>query len=672
MSFLYPSFLIALAAIAVPILLHLIQLRRAKRVEFSNVKFIQVSKDLTASQRNLKEVLILICRIFFIIFLVLAFAQPFLPASEAGSPADTSQVTIALDNSLSMQNIHEEQDLSLLTVAVDQAKQILDLFPSTATVSVNSNLNSNRSASVSAVDAMSALDVIDYSARPLIPQLAGYSAAAPASEHVFILSDFQKSSFQPGMLTRLDSTKQYHLVPLKASSTTNIFVDSVYLEDEFVRPGVENVLHVRIYNAGNKAVEDCPVKLVIDEHQTAALSIDLPAKQVTETTIGFSFRGEGAKKAYLLVEDYPVEFDNAYYFVLAPSEKINVAEVTSSNDSPLQRLYRNEPLFQTTRYATGNIDYSRLGAANLVVLQGLEEVPAALVSTIADYVQKGGSVVVIPAVSGQSNSYAALMQALSIPATYTAASTNASKTSLLVPERDNPFFRSIFSDYDTKMQMPAAVRSLVWSRSSVDILKYRRGAPFLSRFDRGQGQVYLMAAPLEATQNELVNHALFVPVMYRLAISSYKQEQQIAYRLNGGTISIPAVDRGGREGIYKLQRDSTEFIPEQQVRGGKLIFNTPADMGEAGFYELRLDDKSVGTFAFNHDKQESLLDQYSPSELKSFVGADQQYVHVYEYGDTFSMKGEFEKRFFGVKLWKYCLILCLIFLMAEIALIRFL
>jgi hypothetical protein len=74
-----------------------------------------------------------------------------------------------------------------------------------------------------------------------------------------------------------------------------------------------------LYNAGDKAVSDCPVRLVIDNVQIAALSIDLPAKQVTETAIGFTIRGEGTKRAIVEVEDYPVEFDNAYYFVLAPS-----------------------------------------------------------------------------------------------------------------------------------------------------------------------------------------------------------------------------------------------------------------------------------------------------------------------------------------------------------------
>lgn len=673
MAFLYPTFLLALAAVAIPIVLHLIQLRRAKRVEFSNVKFIQVSKDLTASQRNLKEILILFCRIFFIVFLVLAFAQPFLPASESATPADSSQVTVAIDNSLSMQNIHEEEDLSLLTVAVDQAKQILDLFPSTVAVSVNSNTNHNRAATVSVGEASHELDDLDFTTRPAFVNLVTSPVmASSSSEHVFLISDFQKSVFEPGILARLDSSKHYHLVPLRAASTSNVFIDSVYLDDEFIRANGESLLHVRIYNAGDKAIPDCPIKLVIDNEQIAALSIDLPAKQSTEAAIGFTFRGEGIKKAYLEVEDYPVEFDNSYYFVLVPSSKLIIAEITNSNGSPIQRLYSKEPLFQTSHFTAGNIDYSRLGTADLIMLQGLEDIPAALVSTLSDYVQNGGSLVVIPGGAGEGDSYARLMQALSIPASYTSPSAKATKTTLVAPEQDNPFFRSIFSDYDTKMQMPGAIRSLVWSRSSADILKFRGGVPFLSRFDRGRGQVYLMAAPLSGEYNELVNHALFVPVMYRLAISSYKQERQIAYRLSSSAVSIPVSEGVGREGIYKLVKDSTEFIPEQQQRGGKLIFNVPPDMDQAGFYELRLNDKPITTFAFNFDKQESFLDQYTPTNLKTLVGADKANIHVYDYGDSFSVKGEFEKRFFGVKLWKYCLILCLIFLMAEIALIRFL
>ncbi|WP_299991580.1 BatA domain-containing protein [uncultured Pontibacter sp.] len=669
MAFLYPSFLWALAAIAIPIVLHLIQLRRAKRVEFSNVKFIQVSKDLTASQRNLKELLILAARILFITFLVFAFAQPFLPASETVRPVDSSQVTIALDNSLSMQNLHAEDDLTLLTVAADQAKKVLDIFPSTTAISINTNSNYNRAATVGTNDAVNELDQLSHSTRPFVSQQV-MSANQVAAEHVFLFSDFQKSYFEPSLLSRVDSNRIYHLVPLKAAGTSNVFVDSVYLADEFVRPGTEGTLYVRLYNAGDKAIPDCPVKLVIDNVQLATLSIDLPPKQITETAINFTIRGEGNKRAWVEVEDYPVEFDNLYYFVLQPSGRLSITEISGNEESPLQRLYRNEPLFQIQRFSPNNIDYARLNSSDIIIIQGIDEIPAALVSTLDTYVKSGGTLAVIPPSTERSSSYAALMQSLSIPASLNAGS--STKTSLGIPDRDNPFFKTIFADYDPKMQMPASVRKLAWSRSSEDILKYRGGTPYLSRFDRGQGKVYLMAAPLQPEQNELVNHALFVPVMYRLAISSYKQEQQIAYRLQNMAITVPIQKQVGGESIFKLVKDSTVFIPEQQVRGGRLVFNVPPDLDEAGFYELQHQGEAVSSFAFNFDKQESVLDQYSPAELRSFLPEGQQHVHVYDYSDTFSVKSEFEKRFFGVTLWKYCLLLCLIFLMAEIALIRFL
>jgi hypothetical protein len=296
----------------------------------------------------------------------------------------------------------------------------------------------------------------------------------------------------------------------------------------------------------------------------------------------------------------------------------------------------------------------------------------ALAATVANYVEAGGTVAVIPPMGSDLAGYSTLFQNLNIPASFTGSMAEGGKTNIAAPDPNNPFFRSIFSEYDPKMQMPAAVRSLAWARAAEDILKYRGGSPFLSRFDRGSGHIYLMAAPLQQDYSTLANHALFVPIMYKLAIGSYKQQQALAYTLTGSTIQVPALGQTQKEGVYTLQKDSLAYIPEQQVRGGRLFFNTPPDMDEAGFYNLQLQDSAVTTLAFNYGKEESYLAQYSPDELKALVGQEHRSIHIYDQGDTFSMKGEFEKRYFGVKLWKYCLILCLFFLMAEIALIRLL
>ncbi|OKL39785.1 BatA domain-containing protein [Pontibacter flavimaris] len=668
MAFLFPSFLFALAAVAVPIILHLVQLRRAKRVMFSNVRFIQVSKDLTASQRNLKELLILLSRILFITFLVLAFAQPFLPASDAVVPTDGSDVGITLDNSFSMQNLHQEEDLTLLNVATDKARVVADLFPASSSFRLFTTDNLNHGASVQEGEAAAILNQLDFSAKRFTPS----QALRSQPNHVFILSDFQKNSFSAAVLDAVDSLTQVHLVPIAAASIANITIDSVYLEDEFIRFGAETRLHVLLTNTGDEAVEDVPVKLFMQEQQASALSIDLPARQSTAAVMSFRASAGRATKAYVQVEDYPVEFDNTYYFVLAPSAPIKVVEVIDQQSSSLQRLYGNEPFFRFTSFRSGSIDYATLAAADIVILNGVESLSAALAATAANYVKAGGSLSIIPPAGQDKGGYATLFQSLSLPAYFTGAGADAAKTSLATPDPNNPFFRSIFSDFDAEMQMPTAARSIAWTRASDDILKYRGGAPFLSRFDRGSGYVYLMAAPLQEDYSTLPNHALLVPIMYRLAISSYKQAQQLAYTLGGGTIQLPASEQTRQEGVYELRKDTLSFIPEQQVRGGRLYINVPPDMSEAGFYTLQLQDSAVATLAFNYGKEESYLEQYSPDELRALLGNDRPNVHVYDYGDAFSVKGEFEKRYFGVKLWKYCLILCLFFLMAEIALIRFL
>ncbi|WP_230680414.1 BatA domain-containing protein [Pontibacter rufus] len=667
MTLLYPTFLFALAAVAVPIILHLVQLRRAKRIQFSNVRFIQASKDLTASQRNLKQLLILLCRILFIVFLVLAFAQPFIPASDDQVPADTSHVSLLVDNSFSMENMGAGQDLTLLSIAVERAKSIASLFPPTASFALitpgqfHAGVHQRE-------DAIAALDALTFGATS---EFKGIGSQAMGGS-LFMISDFQKSTFHPDFINAIDSVTQVHLVPLQAAQINNVTIDSVYLEDEFVRRDAENVLHVKLFNSGAETVAGLPVKLFMEDAQAAALSIDVPAKQSAEAIISFRVNGQQTNQAYITIDDFPVTFDNTYFFTLAPSANITIVALTDDPQNSLADLYKSEPAFTFTEYASGQIDYGQVENADVLIVNGLQSISPALAATVANFVKAGGTVALIPAVKADRNSYGNLFQNLNIPASFTGTTAGSVKTKVQAPQPDNPFFRSIFSAYDAKMEMPASVRSIAWTRASEDILKFRGGAPYLSRFDRGNGHLYLLAAPLDADYNTLASHALFVPIMFKVAIAGYKQEQALAYTFNNETIEVPAAGSMQKEGVYTLKKDSLAYIPEQQVRAGKLFFNVPPAMAGAGFYTLQLQGSTLATLAFNYAKQESQLAQYTPDELRELVGKNHPNIHVYDYGDGFSAKADFEKQFFGTKLWKYCLILCLFFLIAEIALIRLL
>ena len=93
---------IAVLALAVPIIIHLFNFRRFKTVYFSNVSFLREIKEETASRSRVKHLLVLACRMLAIAFLVFAFAQPFIPKRNTNISAGKKYVSIYVDNSFSM------------------------------------------------------------------------------------------------------------------------------------------------------------------------------------------------------------------------------------------------------------------------------------------------------------------------------------------------------------------------------------------------------------------------------------------------------------------------------------------------------------------------------------------------------------------------------------------
>ena len=87
MQFLYPAFLWAMAALAIPIIIHLFYFRRFKKVSFTNVRLLKEIKEETASRNKLKDLLILLSRFLALALLIAAFAQPFIPRGDG--PSDT-------------------------------------------------------------------------------------------------------------------------------------------------------------------------------------------------------------------------------------------------------------------------------------------------------------------------------------------------------------------------------------------------------------------------------------------------------------------------------------------------------------------------------------------------------------------------------------------------------
>ncbi|HPG33408.1 MAG TPA: BatA domain-containing protein, partial [Lentimicrobium sp.] len=103
MLFINPYLLFGLFAVLIPIAIHLFNFRKYRKVYFSNVRFLRELQQKTQKQSRLLHLLVLLLRILTIVFLVLAFAQPYLPSATKTAPGQISVVSIFIDNSFSME-----------------------------------------------------------------------------------------------------------------------------------------------------------------------------------------------------------------------------------------------------------------------------------------------------------------------------------------------------------------------------------------------------------------------------------------------------------------------------------------------------------------------------------------------------------------------------------------
>ena len=101
MQFKHPELLYALLLLIIPIIIHLFQLRRFQKVEFTNVQFLKDIVTQTRKSSQLKKWLTLLTRMLLLACIVFAFAQPYFSNSDSFNTK--SETVIFLDNSFSMQ-----------------------------------------------------------------------------------------------------------------------------------------------------------------------------------------------------------------------------------------------------------------------------------------------------------------------------------------------------------------------------------------------------------------------------------------------------------------------------------------------------------------------------------------------------------------------------------------
>ncbi|MBD1392334.1 BatA domain-containing protein [Mucilaginibacter glaciei] len=669
MHFLYPAFLFALLTLVIPIVVHLFNFRRYKKVMFSNVQFLKEVQEQQASRRNVKERLILASRLLALLFLVLAFARPFIPRQNEANVGKQQAISIFIDNSYSMQTLNREG--SLLDEAKQKARQIA------AAYSINDrfqlltqDFEGKHQRLLSRDEFNDAVDAVNISpqSRQLSQIIARQQSLLKLQPGVtgksYIISDFQTNI--KGNSKNTDSVL-VSLVKLTANSLPNVAVDSVWLLNATHRPGESEKLVVRLRNYADKAAEKIPLKLLINGVQKAIGSFTVKARSAQTDTLTFSGLQAGWQRGTIELQDNPVIFDNSFYFSFNISKQLPVLLIDGGTPNKyLSAVFATDAFFTTRRVQDGSVDYAGLNNYPVIVLSDIKSISAGLAQQLKTYVSKGGTLMVFPASDAELATYRGLLQPLgaAYPEKLITEATKVSAINL-----QSPVFKNTFEAFPQNPDLPLVKKYYTLASSSRQgnyLMRLQTGQSIWEGYNSGKGKVYLSAVPLDESFSNLPVHALFVPIMFRVAILS-GHDQPLFYTLGNNqpveTVAVQSTDKQ----LLKMVKGPQAIIPDVQQQEGSTMLYLPDQLRETGLYELKKQDSLAAVIAFNDNRSESDLSYLTDAQLRDLPVQKANVLN----GDKLNTTNIGGTANSGLQLWKLCIILALLFLVAETLLIRF-
>ncbi|MCU0370104.1 MAG: BatA domain-containing protein [Bacteroidales bacterium] len=685
MSFLYPYILWGLLAVSIPVIIHLFNFRKFRKVYFTNVRFLEELKQQTRKQSKLRHLLVMISRMLAIASLVLAFSQPYIPFDDSSSRPDAiSQVSIYLDNSFSMDALSANGPL--LEAAKARAREIASAYRSTDLFMLTTNGFEgrhqrwvNRDEFLQLLDDITTTPVTRTISEVIARQADSYYSSSDRARTSYLISDFQQTMADLDRVNA-DSLMAVRLVPLQAVRNENLYIDSCW----FISPvhqlnqGVK--LMARVVNGSDTYFEKVPLKLTVNGVQKALAGFDIQPGAYHDVELPFTNYEEGIQSATVEITDYPVVFDDKMYLVYHVAGSIPVLAINGTEESVyLNSLFGLDSAFRFVNNAYKNIDYNRLHEYELVILNELNEISSGLMQELSVYVENGGTILIIPSVSGDLESFRSFLS--SIGSNYfTEFVQESSRVAEL--DRENPVFADVFekkSDAARELDntdLPTVSSFYKISRQSrssqAEIMSMLNGKPFLTLEQTGKGQVFLLAVPLAGEYSNFARHALFVPALYRIALLSAATDPLYYIIGKDRRIELNNTNQTG-DHVLKIvsATEEFEFIPGQQNLNKKLNLLVYDQVGKAGHYKLMENDEVLKGLGFNYDRKESVMKFAGKEELEELIRrySIRNMQIMTDHGKPLSEAIKDMNQ--GTSLWKLFIILALVFLAMEIVLLRF-
>jgi len=668
MGILAPWFLAGLAALGVPVFVHLLRRHVTTPRPVGSLMFFERGTQSSTRHRQLRYLLLFALRCALLVLLVLAFANPF--ARRSMSDANGHLHLIVLDNSFSMRAGTRFDDAKRLALAELAAKaqsdkaQIIALGGQleilTQPIADDAQLRSALE-SIQSSDGHASFGELGRAVRSLAESVHG-----PIDVHLF--SDMQRTAMPPNFADVVlpGNAKLFLHAVAEGAATPNWTVESVEAPSELSDPKDPRRSHVHAVVAGfNTPAATKAVSLVVNGKTIATKKINVSANGRATVDFAPFDAGYGFNRCAVTIESGDVfPADDTSVFAVRRSDPERVLFVHAGDETrsatyfgaALEAAAQGSFLLQSMPVEqTADIDPSRFA---FVVLSDNVALPSIFEHTLAQYVARGGNVFIAlgtraarhtqiplwgsdvedthnyarsgnPAAVGQVDfSYPALEQAQ--------------------PGRDNGGWATVKMFY-------AAVVNPAEARVAARLTD---GTPLLLEKQVGEGRVLLFASGLENLSNDLPLHPVFVAFVDHAARYLSGAERLSGSRIVDSFIQLRAAGgpAGSDAGVEVIDPDGHRPFSLSEARTAQTL-----RLARAGYYQVRLANGRDAVIGVNPDRRESDLTPL-PKDVRQLWSGSSGNSASSNASDAAS-----SEKYQPISLWWYVMLLALAAAIAEMA-----
>ena len=688
MTFLNPLILLGLIAAGVPLIIHLFNFRKPKKVDFSSLAFLREVERSTMQRVRIKQWLLLVLRTLAIAAMVIAFARPTLRGQLAGAFAGAAPVGVAVVVDTSPSMAQRDSRGAYIDQAMGLARGILadtDSRDEVAIVGLRgsgpASIGPGGEAALRRLDALS----VSASSRTTLEALAtaaeGMGRVASQNREVYFIGDLQASTLVDTSGMRIPDTSPVYLVPVGSGSPENVGVANVELRSRIVEADQPVQLVATLTNYGTTAAASYVTSVYLEGVRVAQSTTDLSPGAATTVEFSVSPTERGWLAGVVETEDDTFPDDNRAYFALRVPDQRQVLVVAGDGQDIryLGAALRADPRISLSIRTVPEQDLASLdlSAYDAVILAAPRTLTSGEIDRVATYVGAGGGVLFFPSASARVEDYNGLLAAVGGGRVNSLPSGGDGTTVDAVDRVDleHPLFSGVLDSSSGGLERPTIYQRMMYAPGAgaeSSVMEMSSGAPFLQEIRHRRGSMLLMAVAPDPTWSDLPTRGLFIPLVYRsmfLLSASGTTTGDTFHVGDSGEVLLAGIDESAA--ILINSPSGLESAPLTRTGVGGTLVSLAGILDEAGLYRVLVNGETQRLVAVNNAPRESDLQLASPTEATAMLSQrSDAVITALEVGGAGPIADRVEDARRGADLWNVFLALALLFLAAEMVVAR--